>query len=825
APVIDPDPDPVLLAGADVVVSTTVIAPAPERFGFNLLASLVNNYTLDPGFEPTLLRHAFVATGGGEAFIENNAGATTSYFQTLTNGFFDGANVRIYRPQASGPLTFVRQATVTNYAVDEHRVYLDASGPAVQAGDYYFLEFLTTNPPRDRLDPRMLAAAGGDPWRPVGGATWPFGLPVESVRDDTTQAPEEGGRSSVRLTSPGPHEVTLRQARFSSPESYGAYYPQLVEGRRYRIEVWLRQVGIPDGSARIFLTQHYQSVSNRFEVGAEWQKHEFTFVAPPTPPRTEGISEVCLGFTGPGTLWADNLFLYEDDDLDPTTYPVFSPDAEAEIAMISFQPGPVRLWAGQANTTWGTSLESLTATDPLRPNAWHTDQGKVPAEFAFPLPVALPLVQRTGGTPWIIISPAFDEDEWLGLMEYLAAPFDPTVDSETEKPWAALRHHQGRTAPWTEAFDRVRIEFGNESWNSSFQFAFPTGDLAGQFADHFFRVAQSSPWFPAVADRIDFIVNGWILQPDAGGYGHAAARRSPEARYSDITAYLSGWELGSDFGANVTDTAFQDMLLFPAGWLRHFVDRQAAARDALAVDRDYRLAVYEGGPGYPLPGPGSEFDPVAETYGKSLAAGTATLDAFLYNSSRGIDPQAFFGLAPGPNWTSHTNTGSSWRAHAVWQALELRNQQARGDMLHVAILRSPTVDIPASDFGGNSVPAFPNTPLVSAYAFRDGDRYSVFLLSRSLTAHIPVTLHLPFTNAIQVTQHLLTGDPRTNNIAGPNLAVSRTLLPEFQPGTPFDDLFEEFFKRRGQQGAEPPRQRRSNSLGSGFVIDSSGIVI
>jgi len=48
--------------------------------------------------------------------------------------------------------------------------------------------------------------------------------------------------------------------------------------------------------------------------------------------------------------------------------------------------------------------------------------------------------------------------------------------------------------------------------------------------------------------------------------------------------------------------------------------------------------------------------------------------------------------------------------------------------------------------------------------------------------------------------------------------------PQFQPGTPFDDLFEEFFKRRGQGGGEP-RQRRSNSLGSGFVIDASGIVI
>ncbi|MEA2832024.1 MAG: serine protease Do [Methylobacteriaceae bacterium] len=53
-------------------------------------------------------------------------------------------------------------------------------------------------------------------------------------------------------------------------------------------------------------------------------------------------------------------------------------------------------------------------------------------------------------------------------------------------------------------------------------------------------------------------------------------------------------------------------------------------------------------------------------------------------------------------------------------------------------------------------------------------------------------------------------------------------VPQLQPGTPFDDLFEEFFKRRQQQGGDDaPRQqqRRSNSLGSGFVVDSSGIVI
>ena len=52
--------------------------------------------------------------------------------------------------------------------------------------------------------------------------------------------------------------------------------------------------------------------------------------------------------------------------------------------------------------------------------------------------------------------------------------------------------------------------------------------------------------------------------------------------------------------------------------------------------------------------------------------------------------------------------------------------------------------------------------------------------------------------------------------------------PNMPRGTPFDDLFEEFFKRRQQgpdsEGAQP-QQRRSNSLGSGFVIDAAGIVI
>jgi serine protease Do len=53
--------------------------------------------------------------------------------------------------------------------------------------------------------------------------------------------------------------------------------------------------------------------------------------------------------------------------------------------------------------------------------------------------------------------------------------------------------------------------------------------------------------------------------------------------------------------------------------------------------------------------------------------------------------------------------------------------------------------------------------------------------------------------------------------------------PGLPPGAPFDDLFEEFFRRQqqqhGQNAPELPHPKRPGSLGSGFVIDASGIVI
>jgi serine protease Do len=58
--------------------------------------------------------------------------------------------------------------------------------------------------------------------------------------------------------------------------------------------------------------------------------------------------------------------------------------------------------------------------------------------------------------------------------------------------------------------------------------------------------------------------------------------------------------------------------------------------------------------------------------------------------------------------------------------------------------------------------------------------------------------------------------------------MNTTSMPQLPPGSPFEDFFEEFFKnRRGQNGpgGGPQTPRRVNSLGSGFIIDASGLVV
>jgi serine protease Do len=55
----------------------------------------------------------------------------------------------------------------------------------------------------------------------------------------------------------------------------------------------------------------------------------------------------------------------------------------------------------------------------------------------------------------------------------------------------------------------------------------------------------------------------------------------------------------------------------------------------------------------------------------------------------------------------------------------------------------------------------------------------------------------------------------------------RGAVPQLPPGSPFEEFFDDFFKNRrgGKGGGGDLQPRKTNSLGSGFIIDAAGVVV
>ena len=73
---------------------------------------------------------------------------------------------------------------------------------------------------------------------------------------------------------------------------------------------------------------------------------------------------------------------------------------------------------------------------------------------------------------------------------------------------------------------------------------------------------------------------------------------------------------------------------------------------------------------------------------------------------------------------------------------------------------------------------------------------------------------------ISTSQTVTAGGPPTAR--GPGGPAGGLQVP---PGSPFEEFFEEFFKNRRSDKGGGGQPRRVNSLGSGFVIDPSGVVV
>jgi hypothetical protein len=538
-----------------------VAVAAPSRFAVNVefgnfapwnVDQRVNAWNLFNNLEPMLLQYAGQCDGGGVDFALHTSAPRFSFWDCARSGYWDGAHITFYRLE-NGVLNHLRTSRVkrsvtgndpvTNEKTEE-KMYLADTGPAIRSGDFYVL-----NDTRTEVSPRIRPALMDNAWGTnflldgwcnfQGRVNWRF--------DTSTFAPEGGSTASLRMelrdASPanpsGPwHWFMINNS--DEPHIHLTFRP----GKAYKARVWLKQEGMSDPRAFVQLGCF---TSTTVEVGTEWKQYEFDLpVDHPEralPNRQNSGSRLLIGGLSNGTLWMDNLLVWQTD-VEP--YAILPHIVEA---LREFRPGALRLWDGLGAPTLDAWLSSDFAQVNIGTYAKAGRLGPVD------LYRALRLCEEIKTEPWLIVNPYFSREDHLGLMEYLAAPADVG--------YGRIRAKQGHPEPWTATFKTIHLECGNEMWNSIMP-----KNLSGQpevyaaFADRQFRDYKSSPFYQR--EHFEFIANGWDNQMQPQGWTHRVSMASRHADRIDIACYFGGWEQGATPLAgeqgDLTDEIYQDKL-------------------------------------------------------------------------------------------------------------------------------------------------------------------------------------------------------------------------------------------------------------------------
>lgn len=787
-------------------VESKVQLAHPQNFGVNFesppftpwTSSRFQNFWNDAySMEPISFRHLGRATGGDSNFVADIAGQPCSanpadkstspgsaFWSVMQDGLWDGAEIRIYR-ETEDSLRLVRKDTVKRFAGakdSEQRIYLASAGEPVQRGDLYLLDMVRMDLPVDLIRTNADHLRGG----PLSSGTPEKcyntqGKGIPWIMDTATFAPEGGSTASLKVSLPGktepgqPWGVGQQYLRFGGKDL--AFRP----GREYVCELWMKQREVTEP----VLVQIGDRGDKRFAVGTEWQK--FSLDLDNTKPIAQGVPSLFIGSPSAGTLWIDNLIVYEKG------LPPFAVYPEWEKELVSWKPGQIRSMNGRFLMTLDVQLTEGFA----RKLTWTPKEG-LKTGGGIGLRTQLELCEKSGAAPYLMTFILPTDEEIDHLMEYLGAPADIG--------YGKLRAAHGHPQPWTEVFDKIYVECANEMWNGLFTpQAFP-GDpeLCGKLASRLFARLKASPYNTRA--NIKGVAPGWAhslyKSKDKAtgaytGYENWTFRCIKKCREMDAVAtapsgYIGGWD-GLTAVGQKDDELFQNNLLYPAQVFEPKLDEIEAMRADIrqSQHREFEMIKYEAGPGYSLPNPQKPFSEEEEKIGKSLALGIATLDNFLFVMANNGNANYFL-FTRGNNWSSHA---MNLAPHTTWQALALRNVYCRGELLAVQEGPLARVDIPEvqsiglDNKGGrnkNILPAVKGCPLTRVYAFREGRRHSFLALNRSFTEPQTITLELPYQPKTEYLEYQLAhADPRITNRDKQNVAITESKKTGFSQAFTF----------------------------------------
>lgn len=586
----------------------------------------------------------------------------------------------------------------------------------------------------------------------------------------------EGGRTYLKVDLLPGQKLPLGNYAYSG--SAGSYYPVLDPSKTYRFEIWLRAKGAV--GATFQLVGPYGQIKNLpavFRPGPEWKRYSVDFQVPTTYTGKQA-GKFQLTLTGSGEVDVDNYRVYRAD----APYLGLLPEDRTALADSGMELLRSHMFIKTGTATY--DLDALTSPAGVNPRSGGDT-----------LPQFLTICKETGIEPWLQIEPHLTQQEWLGLVEYLAAPFDPAKDDPKALPWAARRVAEGHPAPWTDDFQKIYFELGNETWNMMFTpWTFPPmqdaapgnktkyspGAVYGIFQEHVLDMMRKSPWWDRIAPKLTPVLGGWLIAP----YGFDALQYSPSSKAVTVADYIGGWDSGEG-PVQQKPEGYASVMAFAPQMTTRYATQSHRRLAAMGLEGRVALGTYEEGPGYALNGLNGRSVTDEQRSGqekvmKSAAAGAATLDVFLTRALAGDTLQSFFTFSRGTEWTSHAHWYNGGQSYPSWDWLTLFNHVGTGDMLAVDAKSVPRQDVPQMD----RRPAMSGVPMAAAYAARQGDRLTVTVISREVPDVPPgndgkmsVEVDLPISGAKSLTRYSQSGDYKAQNTASQQTSLVSQKIP------------------------------------------------
>ena len=506
-------------------------------------------------------------------------------------------------------------------------------------------------------------------------------------------------------------------------------------------------------------------VNQTVSLSSAWSTYTVDFAATESG-TSRGSCQLVFSAINSSAVLLDDVSLLQvnGDPANPTAFrdPVVS-------ALKQFRPGILRYWVEDL----GDSLDNEIAPPFARQRANYSSRDLVHQDLLYGLHEFLELCDLLDAEPWYIVPTTFSAQEMTNLLEYLGGPVSAT--------YGAKRAARGRSAPWTDTFSTIHLEFGNEAWNNADYYGATISNPQsyGARGSELFGLAKASPYYSAAKYEL-------VLGSQAALPARSAAIHGASANHDSLA-------VAPYFGGNIDSFSTNEELFGPLFAEPELVSQTGYMRQTLnnmqASGRPVPLSVYEVNLHTTN---GSISQTALDSFTPSVGAGIAVADHMLMMlRDLGIRNQCLhsltvlaFARTDGKYvllWSVVRDMGVTNRKRPQFLAVKLANETAAGDLVQTTLSGdNPTWNQPLV----NGI-QYNNAHLIQSYAFAGAGRRSVIVFNLDRSNALQVTFSGSNAPSGAATIKRLTAASITaTNESAENVAVTTENAANFDPSQP-----------------------------------------